>query len=39
MAYKRVTGEERRLIWRWRQEGLGWTFPSLRFGFFEVGQY
>lgn len=32
MAYKRVTGEERRLIWRWRQEGVGWREIGRRLG-------
>ncbi len=32
MAYKRVTGEERRLIWRWRQEGIGLREMGRRLG-------
>ena len=32
MAYKRVTKEERRLIYRWRQEGLGLREAARRLG-------
>lgn len=32
MTYKRVTGEERRLIYRWRQEGYGMREIARRLG-------